>query len=63
MKTWQMSAVETAGLVRSGSVSAAEVAEEHIARIDAVNPRLNAIVLRTDDALRMAAAEIGRAHV
>ena len=47
METWQLSAVETAGLVRSGSVSAAEVAEEHIARIDAVNPRLNAIVLRT----------------
>ena len=37
METWQLSAVETAGLVRSGSVSAAEVAEEHIARIDAVN--------------------------
>ena len=57
-KTWQMSAVETVELVRSGSVSAAEVAEEHIARIDAVNPRLNAIVLRTDDALRKAATSV-----
>ena len=58
METWQMTATEVAGLVREKKVSAAEVAEAHIRRIDSVNPRLNAIVLRTDDVLRSTAADI-----
>lgn len=56
--TWQMGAAETAGLVRSGAVSAREVVEEHVARIDAVNEKLNAIVLRTDDTARATATEV-----
>jgi amidase len=58
METWQMSATEVARLVREKTVSAREVAEAHISRIDSVNPKLNAIVLRTDDALRSAAAAV-----
>lgn len=49
MEPWQMSGTETARLVRDRRLSAREVAESHIARIDAVNEKLNAIVLRTDD--------------
>ena len=58
MEPWQMSATGVAGLIRQGKISANEVAEAHIARIDDVNPQLNAIVLRTDDALRSHAADV-----
>ncbi|MFM7263334.1 MAG: amidase family protein, partial [Acidimicrobiales bacterium] len=58
IETWRMSATEVAGAVRNGSISARDVAEEHIARIDAVNGKLNAIVLRTDDAAREGADEV-----
>ena len=34
---WQLEATETARLVRERAVSAAEVTEAHISRIDAVN--------------------------
>ena len=37
-------AVELAALIRSGEASATEVLSAHLARIDAVNPALNAIV-------------------
>ena len=40
---WQ-TAVELAALIRRGDVSAVEVMEAHLERIDAVNPALNAIV-------------------
>ena len=39
------SAVALAGRIASGEVSATEVVEAHIARIEAVNPRLNAVVV------------------
>ena len=58
MEPWQLSATRTAELVRGRQLTAAEVAESHIRRIDAVNPRLNAIVLRTDDELRATAAQV-----
>lgn len=47
-------AISLAALIRSGAVSAGEVLEEAIARVDAGdgNPRLNAIVWRCDDAAR-----------
>jgi len=49
-------AVELAGLVRSGQVSARELLGAHLARIDAVNPALNAIVTLVPElALRLAA--------
>ncbi|MEM9043564.1 MAG: amidase family protein [Pseudomonadota bacterium] len=46
---WRLSAAETARLVRKREVSAREVTEATISRIDAVNPTLNAIVQRLDE--------------
>jgi amidase len=42
---WQWSAVETAAAIRAGAVSAVEVTQAHIARLHAVNPKLNAVVV------------------
>ena len=42
---WRMSAVEIADLVRTRKVSAREVAAAALARLDAVNPGLNAVVV------------------
>ena len=47
-------AVETAGRLRSGDVSVTEVTQAHLARLDAVNPALNAVTLRLDTALELA---------
>ena len=49
-------ALGLAELVRSGEVSATELVDAAIARIDAVNPPLNAVVHRMDDTARAAAA-------
>jgi amidase len=46
---WRMSATELAGVIRSRQVSAWEVVEAHLRRLDAVNPALNAIVIRLDE--------------
>jgi amidase len=54
---WQWSAVDTAAAIRSGAASAVEVVQAHIARMDAINPKLNAIVVDlTDEALKAAKA-------
>ncbi|MGE0768810.1 MAG: amidase family protein [Hyphomicrobiaceae bacterium] len=54
---WQLTATEVADLVRTRKVSATEACKAALARLDAVNPRINAVVQRTDDeALAMAAA-------
>src|SRR5690349_17798071 len=50
------SARELAALVAAGELSAAEVLDAHLARLDAVNPHLNAVVARRDDAARREAA-------
>lgn len=42
---WQWSAVETAGAIRSGAISAVETVEAHLERMRAANPRLNAVVV------------------
>lgn len=55
MEPWQMEGVEVARLVRAGSLSVTDVVDSTLSRIDAVNDRLNAIVLRTDDDARSAA--------
>lgn len=47
-------ALGLAELIRSREVSAAEVLEAALARADAVNPRINAIVRRLDDRARRA---------
>jgi amidase len=46
---WQSTATEVADLVRNRKVSATEVCRSALARLDAVNPLINAVVQRTDD--------------
>jgi Asp-tRNA(Asn)/Glu-tRNA(Gln) amidotransferase A subunit family amidase len=51
------SALELAGLIRAKEVSPLDVTEAMLARIEALNPRLNAYCLVTDDIARAAAQE------
>ena len=54
---WQLSASQTATLVRTRQLSATEVARAALERVSEVNPRLNAIVeCRPDEVLARAAA-------
>jgi amidase len=41
---WRLDGVALAGLIQTGKVSAREAVEAHLRRLDAVNPRLNAVV-------------------
>ena len=69
---WQLGALELAAKIRSGDVSSRAVVAAHLARIDAVNPHLNAVVRRLDeealaaadaaDAAVAAGAELGVFH-
>src|SRR4051794_32830642 len=54
------SALELARLVAAREVSCAEVIEGHLARIEAVNPALNAIVVPLPDAARAEAAALDK---
>ena len=58
---WQLGALELAEKIRRGDASSREVLEAHLARVDAINPHLNAIVLRLDDQARAAADAADRA--
>lgn len=60
---WRLDAQATAELVARRDASAVEVATDHLRRIDAFNPQLNAIVRRDDDGALKHAADIdaGRA--
>jgi amidase len=42
---WRRGAVELAGMIAEGTVSAREVVDAHLERIEAVNPHLNAITV------------------
>lgn len=53
---WQLDATDLAHLIRTGQVSATEATRAVLGRIDAVNPKLNAIVRRLDDEALAAAA-------
>ena len=54
---WRLSATDIAALIRSKKVSAKEAASAALARLDAVNPSINAVVdHRPDDVLAQAAA-------
>jgi aspartyl-tRNA(Asn)/glutamyl-tRNA(Gln) amidotransferase subunit A len=55
-------AAELADLVRSGEVSAVEVTEAHLERVDALEGRIRAFLHRMDDDARQAAAEIDAAR-
>jgi amidase len=53
---WRLSAADLAALIRSKQVSAKEAATSALARLDAVNPAINAVVdHRPEDVLRQAA--------
>ena len=54
---WRLSATDLAALIKSRKVSAKEAAEAGLARLDAVNPKINAVVdHRPEDVLAQAAA-------
>jgi amidase len=53
---WQLSATELAQRIARRQLSSAEVVDAHLARIDAVNPALNAVVKILADEARAAAA-------
>jgi amidase len=54
---WRLSAAELAGLIKSKKVSAKEAASAGLARLDAVNPKINAVVdHRPTDVLAQAEA-------
>ncbi|MBN8988410.1 MAG: amidase family protein [Rhizobiales bacterium] len=59
---WQWSALETAAAIRSGAISSLEVTEAHIARMHAVNPKLNAVVVDLSDDARKAARAADQAR-
>ena len=53
---WRLTAADLAALVKSKKVSAKEAATDALARLDAVNPKINAVVdHRPDDVLKQAA--------
>ena len=54
---WRLSAKDLATLIRSKQVSAKEAATSALARLDAVNPKINAVIdHRPEDVLKQAAA-------
>lgn len=54
---WALPATRIAAMVRSGAVSATEVAQASLARLEAVNPKINAVVdCRPEETLAAAAA-------
>jgi len=55
---WKMTASQLAGLVRAREVSAREVAQDALQRLDAVNPKINAIVECRPDHVRRQADRI-----
>lgn len=59
---WQCSAREIARRVRDGVVSAAEVTEDALARLAAVNPAINAVVAEMPQEARAAAAQVDAAR-
>ncbi len=62
MSLWTLSAVELAARIRSGELSAREVVESHLSRIDDVNGSVNAIVTLVPELALEAAARADQAH-
>lgn len=58
---WQLSATELAKRVRHREVSAREVADAVLDRLDAVNPAINAVIEHRPDDVRRQADEVDRA--
>ena len=60
---WRKGALELAGMIARKEVSSRDVVAAHLARIDEVNPWLNAVVRRWDDASLAAADAAGLAMI
>jgi len=58
---WRLSATDLAARIRSRTVSAREAAEAALSRLDAVNPRLNAVVMHRPEAVRARADAVDAA--
>lgn len=56
----ELSACELARLIQSGELSASDAVEAYIARIEEVNPRLNALVVKRYEAARAEARAVDR---
>ena len=54
---------ELAGMIASGEVTSAEVVDTYLARIEEVNPELNAVTVTLADEARVAASAVDRAVV
>jgi amidase len=69
---WQWTAVQTAAAIRAGAISAEEAVKAHVERMNAVNPRLNAVVVdlsgeavkaaRAADRARAKGGDLGPLH-
>jgi amidase len=59
---YELSATELAHLIRAGEVSSREVVAAHLARIEALNPRVNAVTVVLSEAALAAADRADRAH-
>ena len=61
---WALDATETANLIKKKKLSAREAVEAHLARLDTVNPKLNAVVrvLRKEALAEAAVADEAVAH-
>ncbi|NYI91417.1 amidase [Amycolatopsis endophytica] len=57
---WNASAADIAGAVRRGETTAREVIEAHLARIDEVNPLINAVTVRFAEQARAEADRVDR---
>ena len=64
MELWQLDATDLAHLIRNGRASAREAVQSCLARLEAVNPQINAVVRRCDDEALAAAdaADAARAR-
>jgi amidase len=61
MNLWELSATEVVAAIRGRTTTAREVTEAALSRLDAVNPKINAVVARTDDEALAAADAIDTA--
>jgi amidase len=58
-KLWRLGTLDLAGRIAAKEVSSREVIDAHLARIEAVNPTVNAVtVTLVDEAMAAAAAGI-----
>ena len=59
-ETWRLPATTIAGMIRNKAVSAREVAQQALARLEAVNPKLNAVVSHRPEEVMAAADAVDR---